>query len=503
MTVSGQGLRHHADNRPSMLLSAEENQMVIALVGPRCQTLATTVAQVYRSEGPGHNYRWNKRTCGVICFVKDNLRRSYFIRVYDMDRTVLVFDQEIYNQFRYKAPRPYFHTFEGDDAQIGLNFADEAEAEIFQKTVESKLTERRKRRERRQASRKQQGGHSDHGNGAAKHGVQNGGVAGDVGGKAGGVAPLQTVQINRRDQGGQAGKKVDKKKLKKEDIGMPTNFQHISHVGWDPNHGFDLENVDPNLKKFFHKAGVDEKALQDKDTRDFIYDFIDKHGGVEAALREVNSNGNSMELTAAPPPPPRSLTNPGQLSSRPPPPSRVQAAAPPPPPPTSAPSNRSAPSHRAPPPPAPAVQIKDTPAPPPPPPPPPSAPAPPPTSLLSQMSSVVSGPPPPPPSLPPIDTSHGNLMDEIRKGGSLRHVSPEKKVRAVADSRGELMGQIRQGVALKKVDSDPGQDGPVTQQAAPGIAGMLQRALQERGMVMGMSSSEDDDSGDEDDEWDD
>jgi len=94
-------------------------------------------------------------------------------------------------------------------------------------------------------------------------------------------------------------------------------------------------------------------------------------------------------------------------------------------------------------------------------------------------------------------------MDEIRKGGSLRHVSPEKKARAVADSRGELMGQIRQGVALKKVDSDPGQDGPVVQQSAPGIAGMLQRALQERGMVMGMSSSEDDDSGDEDDEWDD
>ena len=81
-------------------------------------------------------------------------------------------------------------------------------------------------------------------------------------------------------------------RLNKEDIGMPTNFQHISHVGWDPNHGFDLENVDPNLKKFFQKAGVDEKALQDKDTRDFIYDFIDKHGGVEAALREVNKRHN-------------------------------------------------------------------------------------------------------------------------------------------------------------------------------------------------------------------
>ena len=52
-----------------------------------------------------------------------------------MDRQALVFDQEIYNQFKYKSPRPYFHTFEGDDAQIGLNFADESEADIFRQTV--------------------------------------------------------------------------------------------------------------------------------------------------------------------------------------------------------------------------------------------------------------------------------------------------------------------------------------------------------------------------------
>ena len=398
---------------------------------------------------------------------------------------------------RYKAPRPYFHTFEGDDAQIGLNFADEGEAEIFQQTIEAKLTERRNRRERRQAHRRQQSGHSSS-NGASKHGAING--VSDNG--KGIVAPLQTVQINRRDQVGQPVKKGDKKKLKKEDIGMPTNFQHISHVGWDPNHGFDLENVDPNLKKFFHKAGVDEKALQDKDTRDFIYDFIDKHGGVEAALREVNSNSNSMELSTAPPPPPRSLGTPQPVVTKPPPPNRIQSSVPPPPP--VAASSRNAPPHRAPPPPAPPAQQKksgDIPIPPPPPPPPPSAPAPPPTSLLSQMSAVVNTAPPPP-SLPPIGSSHENLMDEIRKGGSLRHVSPEKKSRPVCDSRGELMGQIRQGVALKKVDSDPGQDGPASQQPVPGIAGMLQRALQERGMAMGLSSSEDD-SDEEDDEWDD
>ena len=53
----------------------------------------------------------------------------------------------------------------------------------------------------------------------------------------------------------QEGKKKKKGKLRKEDISLPTNFQHISHVGWDPNKGFDLENVDPKLKQFFSKAG--------------------------------------------------------------------------------------------------------------------------------------------------------------------------------------------------------------------------------------------------------
>merc|ERR1719341_1147317 len=272
---------------------------------------------------------------------------------------VLVFDQEIYNQFRYKAPRPYFHTFEGDDSQIGLNFADESEAATFQQTIEAKLAER----EQRRAARRQQSVQS---NGVTSHGITNGGLAVKA------PAPLSMSGLGGSGNFN-SGKKGDKKKLKKEDIGMPTNFQHISHVGWDPNHGFDLENVDPNLKKFFHKAGVDEKALQDKDTRDFIYDFIDKHGGVEAALREVNTQ---MDLASAPPPPPRSLTNPAPLSSRPPPPSRIQAAAPPPPPGAAPSASRSAPPHRAPPPPAPPAQQKPSnsiPAPPPPPPPPPCA----------------------------------------------------------------------------------------------------------------------------------
>ena len=106
-----------------------------------------------------------------------------------------------------------------------------------------------------------------------------------------------------------------------------------------------------------------------------------------------------------------------------------------------------------------------------------------------------------PSSLPNIDSSRSNLLEEIRKGGTLRHVSPERITKAAPDSRGELMDQIRQGVALKKVDSSALEQ-EAAAPSAPGIAGMLQRALQERGVAMGLSSSEGEDSG-EDDEWDD
>ena len=70
-----------------------------------------------------------------------------------------------------------------------------------------------------------------------------------------------------------------------------------------------------------------------------------------------------------------------------------------------------------------------------------------------------------------MDNSHSNLMEEIRKGGTLKHVSPQKVSKAAVDTRGELMGQIRQGVALKKVDIEECE--AAVEQPATGIAGLL------------------------------
>ena len=39
-------------------------------------------------------------------------------------------------------------------------------------------------------------------------------------------------------------KKSKKGKLSKEDIGTPTDFRHVGHVGWDPDKGFlDVSSV--------------------------------------------------------------------------------------------------------------------------------------------------------------------------------------------------------------------------------------------------------------------
>ena len=75
--------------------------------------------------------------------------------------------------------------------------------------------------------------------------------------------------------------------------------------------------------------------------------------------------------------------------------------------------------------------------------------------------------------------------------------------------RDELLDQIRTGVTLKKVSTDEQRQPPLTAEAGGdaggGIAGMLQRALQERQGVLRFSSSEDEGSeatADDDDEWD-
>lgn len=74
---------------------------------------------------------------------------------------------------------------------------------------------------------------------------------------------------------------------------MPTNFKHVVHVGWSAQTGFDLKGEEVSgLNTFLEKAGVSEQQLNDRDTRAFIYDFI-----------QHNNVLDSVKLEEADPPP--------------------------------------------------------------------------------------------------------------------------------------------------------------------------------------------------------
>lgn len=327
-------------NHPSLLLNQQQNNLVFSLLGKRCYTLATAVVQLVLSEPKSLN-KWSLKTTGVVCFVKDHPRKSYFIKVYDCDKRQLTWQQEIYPSFEYKTPRPYFHTFEAQDCIVGLNFASEQEAQLFKETILGKLKDREKRRtDRLRAAGIHQHNGNGNGNTTSKHNLESNGHIKHVAaanddnlstssmnssttmgsrqqpgqngpgyprnGAGGGLntttalnhlhnphdntnqhrlqhtvstrlrptqtgaaasIPISTMQKSQSALLGQHNNmndinlsamsgsvvKSEKKKLNKRDIGLPTNFQHVTHVGFSPQTGFDLENVNPSMKKDLQK----------------------------------------------------------------------------------------------------------------------------------------------------------------------------------------------------------------------------------------------------------
>lgn len=87
------------------------------------------------------------------------------------------------------------------------------------------------------------------------------------------------------------------RKLTKADISQPTNFKHLAHVGWNDGKRFELNSEEENsLDSFLKKAGVSQQQLNDRDTRAYIYDFIQSHNVLDSVKSEKHQQ--------APPPVP-------------------------------------------------------------------------------------------------------------------------------------------------------------------------------------------------------
>lgn len=441
----------------------------------------------------------------------------------------MLWEHEVYNSMDYKAPMSYFHTFEAEDCMAAFNFASETEAITLRNILLGKLNAKRQRRQERRAKEVQPSSTLPWKNQSSVSSFTSSSSSNLLNGAS------TTVGVNRSASSSSMYKTKKKKseqdlkrKLTKDDISLPSNFRHVAHLGWDVNNkGLELDSVDSQLQQFFDNAGVSEHELQDKGTRKFIYDFIERNGGMSAVQEDIRPLADTKSNNQPPalpqrqeyPPPVPARTIPHQIRSAPPlPPNRLTASPSVPPslPPNAPPSvSPIVPMHRTlpsrPPPPA----ITSAPTLPPPPPPPPLAPP-------SRNNSNIPVPPPPPPlpDLGTIDntaintnaTNNNNeesiadlrpmLMESIRSGTTLRKVNKtETKPAPVEDSRSNLLRQIREGIELRPV---PNEVKSSTIPVCRGdLAEALSRALAERSRAIHSESEESTSDTTDDDEWDD
>ncbi|XP_078111694.1 WASP actin nucleation promoting factor b isoform X1 [Sander vitreus] len=526
----------------SSLLSPQETEKLEELLGRRCISMATGIAQLFMAL-PHSPSTWSLQHTGVVCFIKDNPQRSYFIRMFDLKTGRQVWEQELYNQIVYSSPQPYFHTFAADDCQVGLNFAEQQEAEAFQNAVEEKINQRNNRTDRKQRPPPP----SDRGSlPPAPHEKASTGSPGSL--------HIATVDIQNPDihasryrsipspaasslliGKGKKDKKKGKKgpKLSKADIGAPSGFKHVGHVG------FDLNNLDPDLWNLLSQAGISEDELKDEKTSQLIYNVIEQSGGMEAVKREAHRAGGapppppgrqvplpalpgSSPSAPAPPPPrgrsgplppipgqsPRGISSPQSPSTRggpPPPPPPASRGGPPPPPAHSAPSHFPSVPSSKPSPVSPSISSHNLP-----PPLPPSSPQrsvgfPPPVPSTPSRGGGGGPPPPPPPPPPPSQTMSSNIPAPPRvSGGPSSPRAPASE--GMGESRGALLDQIRLGKKLRNVIDSPDAAPPTPPESGEGIVGALMMVMQKRSKAIHSSDESEDEGGDEDDdddEWDD
>lgn len=89
--------------------------------------------------------------------------------------------------------------------------------------------------------------------------------------------------------------KKEKKKYCKEDIGLPTNFQHLHHVGWNSG------AVDFQLKQVLEEAGVSTNQYKNPETKQFIDNFVQQYtqaGGqdLSRAKENIDYGGQQQQL---------------------------------------------------------------------------------------------------------------------------------------------------------------------------------------------------------------
>lgn len=392
----------------------------------------------------------------------------------DLDRKTVSWTQEIYLDFRYYKDDENFHSFEADTGMIGILFVDSNEAEEFYQTVlecTDGYTSAEKLPSKSKSKSKSKSILGVFGFGKKSRSNKNDDDSSTTEDSDTSSVDTETKKKERKKQ-----KDSD---LTHEDVSEPRDFTHLSHIGFNPEKGtFDIQNIPPEWKTLFSKAGITQDQLENKSTAKFIAGFVqDSEPQMNEILKKQKGKPPvpvPLKKKAAPPPPSMKKAPTSPLKSQ-----------------GSAPMRSSAP----PPPPPKKKSIAKTSAP---------IPTPPPKSV--SVLESVSKPPPPPVA---ASSNHSALFESIRGAGIgiLKPVKDSRDISApssptTADPHSALMASIKGGANLKpaqKVDRSLSSPTSSVSSTDPTdmMAAMLAKALAARNKKLSADSSDEDEDSDD------
>nr|VZH96245.1 unnamed protein product [Spirometra erinaceieuropaei] len=448
------------------LLTEDEKQRLVSNLGTKCIANCAAVVCVYAPDGAGG---WRQLHSGVATIEKDRSLKSYYVRVYDLEKASQLYEQAIFLEMKYTTLTPNFHTFQGDRFPVGLAFADVEEANTFQESFTNLLT------------RWGQTPYSE----TRTHSVDKPNTT-DVNMMYVVERPPAEAPTKHGFRFSSFRKKFyssEKSKKKAPSISGPTEFRHIQHLGFNKeSKQFDMMGLDEDMLQQFFKDSNLHNLLTSPEDAKFAIDFI-------AQNVDVHEFNKAMKVRAPQPPQSTGPTTAFNRGAAPPVPSfSNRPTVPPPPVPTNFPPPPTVPPPpppgRAAPPPPPPGRMPPPPTPPPPPPPPPP----------SAGGGTGRAPPPPPPPPPPPASGGQPPVPAPRghpPGGGLPTTT------APIDLQSEIQN-FNKG-HLKKVEDHPGPISPVSSgdghkdMLAASLSQALNNLLASRRAYLSDDSSEDSD----------
>ncbi|CAH8557782.1 unnamed protein product [Schistosoma turkestanicum] len=242
----------------SGIITDEENSILLSLMGAGCKSLAAAVVQYYQGE-----WIWRLKDCGVACCIKDTNYEDYFIRIYCVERKILLFEQRLFLEMDYTEETRRFHAFQSSEGPFGLAFASLLEAKHFLRKINGCLRSMRATVDEEFSSN--------------LHAIGSHAVLQD------GICNLNQTELS--DQGLMSirnkKKSKRKKKLTSKDTSNPSDFRHIEHVGHDREPKiFDIPSQESAIIRNKLRAIGREDAMNVPSEQTFVYNIAREHGGL-------------------------------------------------------------------------------------------------------------------------------------------------------------------------------------------------------------------------------